>query len=608
MSGLRERLLAQTGPLKPGDAPLQSPHRQYQSVLNSVGSVVCTVDRQLRVTYANHQWDEFARANDAPHLTGDRVLGQPLLDHLKGVSPGRWQPVCQQILRGQLDRYLDEIDNPGQTTWRHYSLTATPLRGTDIEAPTERTPSAGAQSKSRAQRTRRAARGWGQAAPQPEPQPDILGITFVITNITQLKKAESEMFKRLIEIRGLSQVALAATASVDRRKFYRQVTADIAQLFDAEKCVIFLWDEQTGHLQAQNPAYGLTGRKLAELWLDMGHPTDPDSLWLDLEEKDYILLNEGDQAPADVVETSARVDKLAAVMAVLRVSGRVHGTILLAGRQEPFSERDAQLLSAFAVPVVLAIENAELNQRLLDRIQQLAETRDELDHTHTIIEALPTPLNVVRGYCELLLDGVMGTLLPEQNTTLRLAATKIETIAGLVGRLCPPQACSETAHHQPVNLADLVSQAMYGRIVSIKQAELDLSIQLPAPYNQASLTLGDPALLNKAFELLVDAALQLSSEGGTIKTSLRTTASNDVVYVKVDIPSPGLSDERLLDIWTPSQRPAPVELEQVTLEPVSLAEVKRIIEGHGGQVWAKSQPGRGCTFYVALRKAPPVEP
>ena len=33
---------------------------------------------------------------------------------------------------------------------------------------------------------------------------------------------------------------------------------------------------------------------------------------------------------------------------------------------------------------------------------------------------------------------------------------------------------------------------------------------------------------------------------------------------------------------------------------LGLSIVKHIVQGHGGKVWAKSEPGKGATFYLTL--------
>lgn len=526
----------------------------YQSVLDSVGSVVYTVNRDLRITGVNKQWDDFARANNGEHLIREHVLGSHLLDQMTGAPLERWRVVCEQLINGEIPRYLDEIASEEPYAWRNFSLSATPLR---------------------------------------DSQGSILGITFVASNITQLKKAEYEMFQRLVEIRGLRQVAQVAGGWLERRKVYKQITSDIAHLLDAAKCVIFLWDEQTGNLQAQEPAFGLAGRKLADLWLDMGHPADPDSLWDDLEEKDYILLNEGDNAPADMVETSSRVDRLAAMLGILRVSARVHGLILVAGRDDPFTDQDGQLLALFAVPIALSIENTELNRRLLDRAEQLSTTREQLDRAIKTQEAIRTPLSVIRGYLELLKDGAMGPLSEAQMPTLQMIIDKTQAVMGLISRTIPPRMPHDAARYERIHLADLVRRAVNRRLSGFEKAGINLVTQLPPPRDEESVTLGDPDMLLRAFNALLDNAVKYSPDGGTLEISLHV--SGDIVYVKISDSGIGIPPDQLLHIWKAQERSGPSE-------PINLAEVKRIVEGHGGQVWAESTPGRGSTFQVVLRK------
>jgi len=555
MSKLRKRLIETAAAGRPADADATPIHGFYQSVLDSVGGVIYTVDRELRITGVNKQWDAFALANHAAHLTREHVLGAHLLDQMSGPALERWRGLCRQILAGELSRYLDEVIAPESSVWRHYSLAATPLC---------------------------------------DSQGGILGLTFVATNITQLKKAEHEMLKRLVEIRGLRQVAQTAGSWVDRRKVYKQVTADVASLFSADKCIIFLWDENTGNLQAQEPAYGLAGRRLAALALDMGHPSDPDSLWPDLEEKDYVLLNEGAEAPADMVETSARVDRLAAMMAFLRVSGRIHGAVLVAGHAQPFTDPDGQLLAHLAVPLALSIENAELNRRLLDRTQQLAATQDDLNRLFKIKEAIRMPLSVVRGYLDLLLEGMMGPLPESQSAALRTVLDKTQAIIHLIDRFSPRRFLLDATRYEQIRLSDLLHKVVKHWQPTAGRSGIDLITQIPDLGEADDLITGDPDMLYWVFSAMAGRAIQVSRESGTVRVSLRILG--DVIHIQIVDDGSLIPPDRLAHIWKSPTNAADAQV-------VNLSEIKRIVEGHGGQVWAESGPEQGSIFHVALRRA-----
>lgn len=556
MTGLRARLLKQASSNLLTDADPAVVRDYYQGVIDSVNSVIYTVNRDLHIIGVNRQWDAFALANGGEHLSSEHILGCPLLGQMRGVPLERWRTICPQILGGQIPRYVDEIVCEEQNDWRHYTLAANSLK---------------------------------------DRQGDILGITFVATNITQLKRAEAEMLKRLVEIRGLRHLAHAAGAWFNQRAFYKQVTADIAHLFDADKCVILQWGKDSGHLQAQAPAFGLTERELIGLSLDIDDPTGLKSLWQDLEKRDYVLLNEAVDASNSV--TPFQANKLAAMMAMLRVSGRVYGAILVAGRNHLFSDQDGQLLTALAAQIVLVIEGVELNQRLNDRTRQLAKTRQELARMTEITTSLRLPLTVVRGYLELMLDGALGPVSEGQIATVDMLFNKMCNVTDLVNQFPLSQFLPDVTRYEPIQLADLVFKALDKQASSIEEAGLEPVVQLPLTGStltgEGYVAVGDPDSLFNVFDVLLDHAVKFSRSGGTIQVSLHE--SSEIIYVKIDASGADVSVHHLLQIWQPKEQ---------TSHPdsIDLARVKQIVQDHSGCVWTESLPGQGIAFYVALPK------
>ena len=85
MKGLRARLLEQAAPNLLSDIDPKVVRGYYQSVIDSIASVIYTVDRELRIVGVNRQWDVFALANGGEHLTSEHILGTPLLSQMRGA-------------------------------------------------------------------------------------------------------------------------------------------------------------------------------------------------------------------------------------------------------------------------------------------------------------------------------------------------------------------------------------------------------------------------------------------------------------------------------------------------------------------------------------------
>lgn len=98
---------------------------------------------------------------------------------------------------------------------------------------------------------------------------------------------------------------------------------------------------------------------------------------------------------------------------------------------------------------------------------------------------------------------------------------------------------------------------------------------------------------------LLTNALKYTSEGGTVVVSAERKGS-DVLIVVEDSGS-GIPTDRLQTIFERFSQGARPERNGLGL---GLYIARRIVQAHGGKIWAKSEVGRGSTFYFTVPALP----
>ncbi|MCS6986580.1 MAG: CHASE2 domain-containing protein [Sphingomonadaceae bacterium] len=119
-----------------------------------------------------------------------------------------------------------------------------------------------------------------------------------------------------------------------------------------------------------------------------------------------------------------------------------------------------------------------------------------------------------------------------------------------------------------------------------------------------ALVLGDRALVTRAIQNLLGNAIKYGRRGTAV--ALAVTRAGDDWCLAVHDEGPGIPPAQLPSLFEPFRRLAAPEGRPP--EPgagLGLAFVKRVVERHGGQVFATSTPGRGSTFGFRLPAAPP---
>ena len=112
--------------------------------------------------------------------------------------------------------------------------------------------------------------------------------------------------------------------------------------------------------------------------------------------------------------------------------------------------------------------------------------------------------------------------------------------------------------------------------------------------------LGNPSLLYALLRNLVENSLRYAGNGVTIH--LECSVYEGVAHFFYYDTGKGVSDEHLGKIFERFYRTDASRNSSKGGSGIGLSIVKKIMEDHGGQVWATSKEGTGTTMYLALRK------
>ena len=245
--------------------------------------------------------------------------------------------------------------------------------------------------------------------------------------------------------------------------------------------------------------------------------------------------------------------------------------------------------------------NAELEQRVIERTAELETANKELEaFSYSVSHDLRAPLRALDGFSRILLEDHAPHLSPEAQHYLHLVRGNAKQMGHLVDDLLTFSRLSRqplTKH--PIAVADLVRRVLADLRSEQEGRRVELSIG-DLPICQA-----DPALLKQVLVNLLDNALKFTRrrDVAAIEVGCREDADKpgEWVYfvrdngVGFDIQYAG----RLFGVFQRLHRP-----EEYEGTGVGLATVQRIIQRHGGSVWADAEVNKGATFYFTLGGTP----
>lgn len=238
---------------------------------------------------------------------------------------------------------------------------------------------------------------------------------------------------------------------------------------------------------------------------------------------------------------------------------------------------------------------ASFNQ-MAGALAQAEQQRQQL--LADVAHELRTPLSIMRGHIEAMLDGVFP-LSPDN-----LAVVHEETL--LLGRLVEDLRTLSLLESdrlpwnlRPTDLAQVLRQTAIAFEPLAEAEEVQLALDAPA---DLPLVLADPDRLQQVTGNLVANALRHLAQSARQPRQLRLTARplSDQVQVCVADNGPGLSPEARAHVFDRFWRGERSRSRDQGGSGLGLAICRGIVLAHNGRIWAEETPGGGATFCFTL--------
>jgi signal transduction histidine kinase len=238
--------------------------------------------------------------------------------------------------------------------------------------------------------------------------------------------------------------------------------------------------------------------------------------------------------------------------------------------------------------------NAELERRVEERTAELQATNKELEaFTYSVSHDLRAPLRHISGFTKILVEDFGPSLPSEAQRQLQRIEQGAHRMGQLVDELLNLTRVGRQAlSTQVTGLTSIVKEVQNtlapetdGRRVEWKIGEL--------PFVEC-----DPTLVRQVFQNLIANALKYSRprSPAVIEIGKMEKDGQNVIFIKDN--GVGFSmkyADKLFGVFQRLHRP-----EDFEGTGVGLATVHRIVQKHGGRVWAEAELDKGATFYFTL--------
>jgi signal transduction histidine kinase len=248
-------------------------------------------------------------------------------------------------------------------------------------------------------------------------------------------------------------------------------------------------------------------------------------------------------------------------------------------------------------------ENPQMGYKVANNLvkvvaSRLQHTKQTMEHILSVIfHDLKAPLAAAESYNRLLLDGFVGELSEEQKNIIQRSSKRLSDLLNLISNMIDFSGVDFGKFGtEEVSLAKVIEDCTETMRPLAVERGLQLDVVLP---RRLPTIVGNVDRLQQVMTNLLSNAIKFTASGGI---TVRVKDFTDHVQVDVIDTGIGIPTEDLPKVFDGFYRGLDMEKRGAGL---GLSICKKIIEGHGGKIWATSptaETGKGTRFSFILPK------
>ena len=448
-------------------------------------------------------------------------------------------------------------------------------------------------------------------------EPSVEAIVFNYRDITANRQAEEQIRRQVKRLNALRMIDIAISSSFDLHVILDVVLREVCSQLGVDASAVLLFNTRLQSVEyAASRGFHSEALHFTRLKLGEGFAG-------------RVVLERKTIHISDLMETGGRLAQALQLEqesfieyygTPLMVKGEVKGVLEIYQRSLLKAEPEwLEFLETLAGEAAIAIDNAglftslqrtnaELEQRVSERTEELHQTNAELEFANhakdeflaNMSHELRTPLNSILGLSESLLEERRGALNDYQQRSLKLIASSGHHLLELINDildLSKIEAGMLEFYPQPI----LVDEFCNSCLAFINTQAIKKSITVTYT-NEATVAklFADPRRLKQIVINLLTNAVKFTLAGGHVTLQVQYAAEQDLIQFSVIDDGIGIAREHLQRLFQPFVQLDSSLNRQYEGTGLGLALVHKLTDLHGGSVSVESEPGKGSRFTINL--------